>query len=257
VKRHIPYFSFYPADFMNGVRGMSAQEVGVYMMLLCRIYEENGPVDFNPLRLSTYCGMRQATFENVVSKLLDLGKLEMVGGTITNRRAEAEISKRADDLKNSSKAGKASAKKRQEKQRGAATDVQQPFNHTDTDTDTYLPDANASGAEPPSDEDWNAWRDSLEAPSDPDPEDPVKTLFDAGIRILTSAGMTEQRARTFLGKLRKDHPGKDEAILAAIMNCRKAGAVDPVPWITASMSKPKTPSVAEIMARIPPLERTQ
>src|SRR5690606_35139498 len=32
-------------------------------------------------------------------------------------------------------AGKASAKKRQQKQRSASTDVQQTFNHTDTDTD--------------------------------------------------------------------------------------------------------------------------
>ena len=39
----IPWFRFYPADFMRGVRGMSATEVGLYQMLLCLIYEENGP----------------------------------------------------------------------------------------------------------------------------------------------------------------------------------------------------------------------
>jgi uncharacterized protein YdaU (DUF1376 family) len=39
----IPYFHFYPADFMNGSHGLSAQQVGVYIMLLCRIYEEDGP----------------------------------------------------------------------------------------------------------------------------------------------------------------------------------------------------------------------
>jgi uncharacterized protein YdaU (DUF1376 family) len=136
LKRHIPYFSLYPADFMNGVRGMSAQQVGVYMMLLCRIYEENGPVEYHLRRLATYCGMREATFEKVVSDLVDLGKLTLTDGMLSNRRAEAEISKRSHDLENNVRAGKASAEKRQQKQQQNATPVQQTFNHSDTDTDT-------------------------------------------------------------------------------------------------------------------------
>jgi uncharacterized protein YdaU (DUF1376 family) len=136
ASNNIPYFRFYPADFMHGVRGMSAQEIGVYTMILCRIYESSGPVEYNPLRLSTYCGMRQATFDKVLEKLCDLGKLQMDGGMISNDRADIEISKRANDLESNSKAGKASAEKRLQNQRISATHVQQPFNHTDTDTDT-------------------------------------------------------------------------------------------------------------------------
>lgn len=132
----VPYFNFYPADFMNGVRGLTAQEVGVYTMILCRIYEESGPVEYHTRRLSTYCGMREATFVAVVEKLVDLDKLQLVGGMLSNRRAAEEIQKRADGLKNASKAGKASAEKRQQNQRKDATPVQQAFNHTDTDTDT-------------------------------------------------------------------------------------------------------------------------
>lgn len=131
----IPYFDFYPSDFMHGVRGLSAQEVGVYTMMLCRIYEENGPVEYHVMRLATYCGMRETTFVKTLDKLIELGKLELVDGMLSNKRAEAEISSRANKLKNNSKAGKASAKKRQQKQRSASTDVQQTFNHTDTDTD--------------------------------------------------------------------------------------------------------------------------
>lgn len=133
--RHASWFKFYPADFMNGVRGLSAQEVGLYTMILCRIYEESGPVEYHPLRLSTYCGMRESTFVKTLEKLLALGKLTLVDGMLSNARAEVEISNRADDLKNSSKAGKASAEKRQQKQQEQATDVQRAFNHTDTDTD--------------------------------------------------------------------------------------------------------------------------
>lgn len=132
----VPYFAFYPADFMNGVRGLTAQEVGVYTMILCRIYEESGPVEYHPRRLSTYCGMREATFVSVVDKLVDLDKLQLIDGCLFNRRAGDEIQKRADGLKIASKAGKASAEKRQQKQQAEATTVQQAFNHTDTDTDT-------------------------------------------------------------------------------------------------------------------------
>ena len=136
TSHHASWFKFYPADFMNGVRGLSAQEVGLYTMLLARIYEENGPIEYHPLRLSTYCGMREATFVKTLEKLLALGKITLREGMLSNARAEAEISNRSHDLKNASKAGKASAEKRQQNQRQDATRVQQAFNHTDTDTDT-------------------------------------------------------------------------------------------------------------------------
>lgn len=136
MKRHIPYFSFYPADFMNGVRGLTAQEVGVFTMLLCRIYEENGPVEYNQLRLATYCGMREPTFMKVVSRPIDLGKLTLLHGHLSNARAELELIKRTNSLENSSKAGKASTEKRQQKQEKAPAAVQHMFNHTDKNTDT-------------------------------------------------------------------------------------------------------------------------
>lgn len=126
---------------MHGVRGLSAQEVGVYTMVLCRIYEENGPVEYNVMRLSTYCGMREATFVKTMARLVDLDKFQLSDGMISNRRAMKEISNRADKLKINSKAGKASAEKRQQKQSIDPTDVQRTFNHTDTDTDSYTADA--------------------------------------------------------------------------------------------------------------------
>lgn len=131
AEKGIPYFSFYPSNFMNGVRGLSPQEVGVYTMLLCRIYENDGPVEYNTLRLSTYCGMREKTFIAVAEKLISLGKITHENGMLSNARAEIEISNRADKLKNNSRAGKASGKKRQLNQCKTPTGVQQPLNHKD------------------------------------------------------------------------------------------------------------------------------
>lgn len=134
TKARIPFFRFYPSDFMNGVRGLSAQEVGVYTMILCRIYEESAPIEYHALRLATYCGMREKTFVQVLEKLIDLGKISLKNGMISNSRAEDEITSRANDLKINSKAGKASAEKRQQNQQKISTGVQRTFNHTDTDT---------------------------------------------------------------------------------------------------------------------------
>jgi uncharacterized protein YdaU (DUF1376 family) len=132
----IPYFKFYPADFMNGVRGLTPQEVGVYIMLLCRIYEENGPIEKHELRLATYCAMRPPTFRKVLKQLLELGKLNDLDGFLSSDRADDEMLKRAEVLKKNSKAGKVSAEKRQQKQTYFSANGEQRSNDTDTDTDT-------------------------------------------------------------------------------------------------------------------------
>ena len=71
--------------------------------------------------------------------------------------------------------------------------------------------------------------------------DPAKAVFDAGVKVLASAGLTERSSRAFLGKLRKDFHGRDGEILTAIMDCGRAGAVDPIPWITARL-RPRQPA---------------
>ena len=214
----VPYFNFYPADFMNGVRGLTAQEVGVYTMILCRIYEESGPVEYHVRRLATYCGMREATFTAVVEKLVDLDKLQVLDGHLSQRRAMEEIQKRADGLKIASKAGKASAEKRQQKQRQDATPVQQAFNHTDTDTD----------------------KSSVAKATDGEAVEPqadlAKDLFERGVRFLGKHGVKEPQARSVIGRWRKDHADAD--ILSAFMDCAKSGAIDPIPWITARLIPP-------------------
>ena len=105
-------------------------------MMLCRIYEESGAVEYNVIRLATYCGMREATFLKTFRKLVDLGKLTVVNGKVTNARAEIEIAARANDLNIASRAGKASAKKRQQNQQNPATGVEPAFNHSDSEADT-------------------------------------------------------------------------------------------------------------------------
>lgn len=121
---------------MNGMRGLNPQEVGILIMLLCRIYEENGPIEYHVSRLATYCGIREVAFVKFVERLIALGKFSLSEGRLSNSRAEAEILKRDACLERASRAGKASAKKNQQKHQHEPTAVQRSFNQTDTDTDT-------------------------------------------------------------------------------------------------------------------------
>ena len=216
-RRHIPYFDFYPADFMTGIRGLSPQEVGVYTMVLCRIYEESGPVEHHPSRLAAYCGMPDKAFEKAFLRLVDLDKFQVENGKVSNRRAMIEIAKRESKLNSSKKAGKISAEKRKQNQRNDSTPVQQPFNHSDTD------------------------KSSVEAKASPGadaPPDPDKVMFDSGKALLASAGKTPDQAGRLIGKWRKDHGA--EAVIAAIGRARREGAVDPASFITACLlAKPK------------------
>jgi hypothetical protein len=51
-------------------------------------------------------------------------------------------------------------------------------------------------------------------------------------------------ARSFIGKLRKDH--SDAEIFAAFSECSKAGAVDPIPWITRRLTPEPTFRASDI-----------
>ena len=187
MKSYIPYFSFYPADFMNGVRGMTAQEVGVYTMLLCRMYEESAAVERNDMRLSTYCGMKEAAFGKVLDRLIALGKIISRPEGLINPRAQMEISKRAHSLKNNIKAGKASAEKRQQNQQKDSTGVQQPFNHSEAEAEADTKATTSVVAAP---------RDASPIQSEIDPTDRERLLSAMGADASGMVGPNGKRIGT-------------------------------------------------------------
>lgn len=125
----LPYFNFYPSKFMTGIRGLTPAEVGVYTMLLCRIYEKGGPIEDDADVLSAWCGMRPDHFTKALGRLVRLKKFTLKDGILSNDRAQEEIEVRAKVVEVASRAGKASAQKRQQFQWPEATDVEQAFNH--------------------------------------------------------------------------------------------------------------------------------
>lgn len=209
----VPYFPFYPSDFMTGVRGLTPSEVGIYTMLLCRIYEESGPISADSRVLAAYCGTRVVWFENGLAKLIALGKIKTDGATLWNDRAIKEIADRARNLEANSRAGKISAQKRKQNQQPASTDVQRTFNHTDTDKKTV---AKATDAERVTNF--------------------ADALWTNGVAYLVRHGTAEKQARSLIGKWRKANG--DEAVYGALAAANKAAVAEPVAYITAALKEP-------------------
>lgn len=63
--------------------------------------------------------------------------------------------------------------------------------------------------------------------------DPVKFLFDQGISLLREAGVSETKARSVIGKWRRDY--ELSAIIEAFSLAQKESATDPVAFITGTL----------------------
>jgi uncharacterized protein YdaU (DUF1376 family) len=63
--------------------------------------------------------------------------------------------------------------------------------------------------------------------------DPDEIIFGYGVPILVNAGTLEKHARSFLGKLRKEHG--DVAVIDTLRRCLKAKPVQPLEWLAAAM----------------------
>jgi hypothetical protein len=65
--------------------------------------------------------------------------------------------------------------------------------------------------------------------------DPVKVLFDEGVKLLTDTGTPESQARSLIGRWRKAHG--DDATRTAIQAAYDHGAIAPVEFIVASLTR--------------------
>lgn len=217
-----PFFQFYPSDWLAGTRGLTAAETGVYITLVAMMYEAEGPIANDPKRLARLCGSTPAAFRKAMEGLVATRKLIVDERGIFNERAEKEIGKRSE--KRASATASANARWQKNEQKQCADDADASISQCERNAnqkpepEVSNSEANASGC-----------------------ADPVKALWDAGVGMLTAHGVPEAQARKVIGKWRKDqHP--DAEILSAILDFGKAGAVDPIPWITARLAAKQPPA---------------
>ncbi|EJF88477.1 hypothetical protein ME1_00562 [Bartonella vinsonii subsp. arupensis OK-94-513] len=110
----LPYVCWYQNDFLGGVRGMRAHEIGIYTILLNEMYARGRPLELSVERLARLCGCDKRTFVNVLEMLIEEGKILNLANGLWNKRCEMIFQERAKLLEQKSFAGHSSAKKRKE-----------------------------------------------------------------------------------------------------------------------------------------------
>lgn len=235
-----PFMPLWVADFLAKTSTLEAKEVGAYMLLLMSMWSHDGtlPADQKKLQRVARCGRDWPKIWDAIGHYFD-----EADGVITNRRLSEELqkvaTKREVNSQHGSLGGKAKARK---------------TNNADLANANVSLQRNPSIPEPePEPEESNSVADA----TDGEAVDPAKAVWDAGVRVLGASGVSDRQARSFVGKLRKDHPGQDSQILSAIMDCGRAGAVDPIPWITAHLRPSKQPDLAAIFAKLEAESRQQ
>ncbi|MEX2741103.1 DUF1376 domain-containing protein [Rhizobium mongolense] len=114
----LPYVQWFQDDFLGGIRGMKAQEIGIYSVLLNEMYNRGVALDQSDERLSRMCGADIRVFKRVLADLIEDEKIIRLNCGLWNFRCEKAFTSRAEMLKKQSDAGKQSAKNRRKNKGG-------------------------------------------------------------------------------------------------------------------------------------------
>ena len=83
---HIP---FYPSDWLGGTRSLTDVETGVYITLICQMYEMAGPIKRDDDRMYRFCGSKsKASFVKTLDHLIAEGKVTNENGHIFNDKVQ-------------------------------------------------------------------------------------------------------------------------------------------------------------------------
>lgn len=118
-----PWVKFYTSDWLAGTSGLSAAERGVFITLVCLIYEYEGPIPLDYTRLARRCGVPAGSFKRILAALIDQNKVYPTPLGLTNDtciRMLEERKNRVTKLQSGARKTNAiRAKKNQQKQREA------------------------------------------------------------------------------------------------------------------------------------------
>ena len=116
-----PYVPFYTSDFLAGTSGMTSSAKGVYITLLCLMYETEAPLPQSWETLARRCGCTIPAFRRAIESLEDDGKLVVTDAGIWSQKCERHIAQRRERQRSAT----AAAKKRWEKDKEnqSATDA--------------------------------------------------------------------------------------------------------------------------------------
>ncbi|WP_170162070.1 YdaU family protein [Paracoccus siganidrum] len=100
------HIALYPSDWLAGTRGLTPAETGVYITLVCMMYERRAPLQFDHARLARMCNCPAGTFKKILAVLIDEGKLIETPDGLWQRRVETEIAAAKGAMEEASERGR-------------------------------------------------------------------------------------------------------------------------------------------------------
>jgi uncharacterized protein YdaU (DUF1376 family) len=133
----LPYYPMYPRDFFEGTQEMSLELKGAYIMVLNLMYTRGGPISDEPKHISRYIGCSITKWigkdgrPGIRDQLISMGKLVAADGTLSNPRADGELTKQAEyqlgKAKNRSNPNKDKAQESHARSTRANTDTEPEY----------------------------------------------------------------------------------------------------------------------------------
>ena len=230
-------------DYIRDTIGLSMLEDGAYTRLLDQAYASEIPLPADKRELYRLARAASAAekkaVDYVVSRYFTLTETGWV-----QTRVQKELVLYAEKAERSRQNGKSGGRPRKSEvtqkeptgfPSGSESKTHKNLNQNQEPEPTI----------PPSAGDESPMGASKPASANAKPIDPVKLIFDKGIALLTGAGMPEQSARAFIGKLRQEH--RDVKVLEALVLAETEHPASPVEWLTKTVpamgSSPKPSSV--------------
>lgn len=105
------------ADFIHGTMKLSLEEKGAYSLCLDLMYDHEGPIPDDARWLSGICGVSMRKWNALRARLIEVGKLNVENGFLTNARALFEIENSSKLHRNQVEAGAKGGRKRVENER--------------------------------------------------------------------------------------------------------------------------------------------
>lgn len=91
-----PWFPMYSSDWLAGTSGLTAAEKGVYITLICLMYEAEAPIPRDEGRLARRCGAPVGRFRQALSALIDEGKIVEKDGGLWNLKVQQVVDARIE-----------------------------------------------------------------------------------------------------------------------------------------------------------------
>lgn len=217
--------SFYkmdPSAWDFGTANLSLEEEAAYLRIVNAIHKHDHPVPDNDRVLAGMfrCSTRKA--RALVNALIGAGKVRIQDGHITNDRAISDVVRRGFVSNSRAESGAKGGRTRAENAAKPLENKEPPqaiasSRIEENRRDIPLPDGNGGDA--------------------PEIDDPKKVFWSNAKDYLIRNGVSEKSAGSFVGKCLREH-GLDRS-RGAFRAAQADRAAEPIPWITASLTKPE------------------